>query len=177
MRNSEHFLPPYTIWTYSGNTCTIKKYNSSYATTQNVLHIPSTLSNHQVTGIASGAFRSSHKFTTIVIPDGVTFIGDNAFEYSDLKSIGIPDSVLSIGTYAFSNCSELRSVELPIYLKDIELGAFRHCEKLASVTIPATVQKIGDFAFSNCPNLTFRVKQDSYAHEYALSHGIPYTFY
>ena len=50
--------------------------------------------------------------TEIVIPDGVTSIGDHAFEYCGLRSIRIPDSVTSIGDHAFEYCRHLQTITI-----------------------------------------------------------------
>ena len=49
----------------------------------------------------------------IVIPKGVTSIGNYAFEGSGLKSVVIPASVTSIGDYAFYECNSMTSVSIP----------------------------------------------------------------
>ena len=49
----------------------------------------------------------------VIIPDGVTGIGDSAFAYCrDITNIMIPDSVTSIGERAFQNCSNLISLRI-----------------------------------------------------------------
>lgn len=52
------------------------------------------------------------KVSTCIIKDGTRFIGDSSFEnYSDLTSITIPNSVTSIGMFAFSGCYNLTEVK------------------------------------------------------------------
>ncbi len=81
--------------------------------------------------VTKGAYRDN-----VVIPEEVTylnrtrkvtFIGERAFQSSNLTSITIPNSVTSIGPYAFFGCS-----------------------RLTSVTIPNSVTSIGSFAFYDC---------------------------
>ena len=83
-----------------------------------------------------------------VIPNSVTSIGDYAFFYcSDLTSITIPNSVKSIGDYAFWECSGLTSVTIPNSVTTIGKKAFYDCKGLTSVTIPNSVTTIGESAF------------------------------
>ena len=97
--------------------------------------------------------------TTYDIPaavDGfpVTSIRNYAFSYCSLTSITIPDSVTSIGEYAFQNCSGLTSVTIGNSVTSIGDCAFYYCSSLTSITIPDSVTSIGDFAFSDCKGLT-----------------------
>ena len=95
----------------------------------------------------------------IVIPDGVTKIGDYAFLWcSNLISITIPDSVTSIGCYAFENCTGLTSITIPNSVTSIGYRAFCHCESLTSITIPDSVTSIGPAAFCGCNNLKSQIK-------------------
>lgn len=66
----------------------------------------------------------------------------------------IPDSVTTIGYFAFSHCSSLTSVTIPQSVTFITLCAFSDCDGLTSVTIPGSVTFIGDCAFSDCDRLT-----------------------
>ena len=69
-----------------------------------------------VTSIGENAFHYCEKLTTITIPNSVTSIGNNAFrDCTGLTSITIPNSVTSIGGYAFKDCSKLQD----IYITDI----------------------------------------------------------
>ncbi len=91
----------------------------------------------------------------VTIPDSVTSIGNEAFEYCEaLKSVTIPDSVTSIGSEAFSGCSSLMSITIPDSVTRIGYAAFKGCSSLTSVTIPAGVTSIGDEAFRDCSALT-----------------------
>ena len=59
----------------------------------------------------------------------------------------IPEGVTSIGDWAFYECSSLTSVTIPDGVTSIEDDAFRYCENLTSVTISDSVTSIGDWAF------------------------------
>jgi hypothetical protein len=97
--------------------------------------------------------------TGIVIKDGVTSIGNNAFmRCSKLTSVVIPGSVESIGKEAFSmsypDCPGLKSITIPEGVKSIGNGAFQGCVGLVSVAIPGSVTSIGYAPFGECFGLT-----------------------
>ncbi len=93
--------------------------------------------------------------TSLTIPNSVTSIGSWAFFYcSGLTSVTIPNSVTSIERSAFSYCSGLTSVTIPNSVTSIGIMAFSYCIGLTSVTIPNSVSYIGDWAFSDCSGLT-----------------------
>ena len=92
--------------------------------------------------------------TDLVIPDGVTTIGRNAFTYcNSLTSVTIPDSVTTIGNYAFWACKSLTNVTIGDSVRTISSGAFAYCSSLTSVTIPDSVTTM-DGAFQSCSSLT-----------------------
>ena len=85
------------------------------------------------------------------IPDSVTSIGEYAFcDCDSLSSIEIPNSVTSIGEYAFRNCDSLSSIEIPNSVTNISDYAFSNCSSLGSVKIPEGVRSIGKYIFSGC---------------------------
>ena len=89
------------------------------------------------------------------IPNSVTSIGKWAFfGCSGLKSITIPNSVTSIGDDAFYGCSGLTSVTIPDGVTSIGDDAFYGCSGLTSVNIPNSVTSIGSYAFYGCRGLT-----------------------
>ena len=89
------------------------------------------------------------------IPNSVTSIGSSAFSNcSGLTAVEIPNSVTSIGDYAFSYCSGLTAVDIPNSVTSIGDGAFRGCSGLTAVEIPNSVTSIGGYAFAYCSGLT-----------------------
>ncbi len=69
-------------------------------------------------------------------------------------SVSIPNSVTSIGNYAFDCCINLTSVTIPNSVTSIGISAFYWCSGLTSVTIPNSVTSIGIQAFLGCSGLT-----------------------
>ena len=93
-------------------------------------------------------FINGEEITELVIPNSVTSIGNYAFMgCSSLTSATIPNSVTEIGSNIFNRCTALASVSLPENLTKISDGMFYECKNLASVIIPEGVTSIGRCAF------------------------------
>ena len=93
--------------------------------------------------------------TSIVIEEGVTSVGDYAFENCDnLTSITIPGNVESIGESAFYSCDNLTDVTLQDGVKSIGDAAFIWCNNLTNIVLPNSITSIGDWAFKDCTSLT-----------------------
>ena len=118
------------------------------------LTIPATVSyddnTYMVTKIGYGAFESCQNLTTVTLPATLEKIGEDAFHYSSITSIDIPNSVRTIGMFAFASCANLTSANLPTGLTTINSGLFLNCSKLTSINIPEKVKTIGSSAFVFC---------------------------
>ena len=130
---------------------------------------------NSVTSIGDGAFSGCSELTSITISDN-TDNALNAFYYCKIKELNIaegskevtsemvickdtlekvtiPNSVTSIGSNAFSGCSELTSITIPDSVTSIDEYAFRDCTGLTSIAIPGSITSIGRYAFSGCENI------------------------
>ena len=107
-----------------------------------------------VTGIGDNAFRDAGSLISASLPTSLSRIGYAPFSFCrSLPMVKIPAGVTKIDDWAFQHCYGLAIVSLPAGLQEIGFGAFIGCEKLSAVTIPAGVKKIGSAAFSACSNL------------------------
>ena len=132
----------------------IKETNTIYRFQSNVkkahLVIP-----EGITRIGDKAFSSCSNLTSISLPKGITRIGNNAFyDCESLTSINIPEGVMNIGVFAFYGCKSLKSISIPEGITSIEDKAFYNCESLTSISIPEGVTSIAEYAFYNCKSLT-----------------------
>ena len=120
--------------------------------------------------------RTCINLTSVDIPNSVTTIGDYAFAYSSkkLKNVNIGNSVTTIGDFAFGTCVALSSVMIPNSVTMIGRGAFYWCDALTSMTIPSSVTEIGDYAFSECDNLK-DITVDNANPNYASVEGVLYS--
>ena len=123
----------------------------------------------------------------VVVPEGIKYIGADAFNaYSTqtpnnmetLKSITLPESLVSIGKTAFRACKSLKSITIPKNVSEIGGGAFSSCSSLITaeilgpvkeltgttgvflgcaalknVTLPDTLTSLGNGAFNGCKAL------------------------
>lgn len=122
------------------------------------------------------AFSQCESLTNLDLGNSVKEIGTAAFQYCGIRKLHIPNSVTTLGNYAFSNtkltevlfdksliteivgglfsdCNKLRSIELPNSITTIGDRAFSNCSALKEITIPASVTSIGEEAFALCDHL------------------------
>ena len=137
---------------YGNNTMPWMRFRSSSSATTLITSI---VIGNGVTAIGNYAFQGCSKATSISIPNSVTSIGYKAF-YSckKLETIDIPASVTTIESNAFEKCSGLKSVDIPASVTSISSSAFYGCTGLTSVSIPASVTSISSSAFKGCTSLT-----------------------
>jgi hypothetical protein len=116
--------------------------------------IPAETNGFPVTAIAGGKGAFSHTaVSSVMIPDSVTNIGDEAFiACANLTSLMIPKSVTSIGSEAFNHCTGLTNIEFPGVIS-IGVTAFYYCTNLTYLRMPQSIVSIGGWVFYYCPNL------------------------
>lgn len=136
------------------------EYNGlSYLVTQigkscfmNCTDLKSVVLPNSITEIGEDAFRRC-SLDSIALPNSLEIIADDSFCGSKIKGIVIPDNVSSIGRCAFAGCKELKSVEMPDNVSSIGKGAFSYCSSLESITIPRKCNTLNPETFYNCTSL------------------------
>ena len=118
------------------------------------ISVPETVTNngteYSVTKIGEYAFQGS-AVTSVSTPEGIISIDYNAFKgCQNLESVTLPESLTTLGDYAFSSCKLLKTIKIPSGVIAIPDQCFDGCSSLESVTIPEGVTTIGDYAFGYC---------------------------
>lgn len=103
--------------------------------------------------IAPSAFSQIEKLNKVVLPEGLTEIGDFAFYRCHMKEITLPSSVTKYGKACFGE-NDFTTVILPNNLKTISDQMFSYCEKLEKIVVPDSVENIGTNAFNGCEKLS-----------------------
>lgn len=112
--------------------------------------------------IPEEAFSEKTDLQEITLPSTLTVIGAGAFYGCvSLREIRLPDSLTGIGKQAFYGCSTLESVRIPDSITVLEESVFNGCSSLREINFPNTLTTIGKNAFSNCTGLKMIYIPDS----------------
>ncbi len=105
----------------------------------------------------------------------VTQVSDLAmFNNQGLYSLVLPEGVSSIGSQAFSHCYSLYDISLPSTVFRIADYAFEYCEDLTSITLPAALGDMGDGVFQQCFGLA-EINVDEANSGYVSIDGVLYS--
>ena len=105
--------------------------------------------------IGESSFSQCTGLTSVTLPNTLLSIKSRAFQDDiNLLEVNIPDSVTTLGEYAFYNCENMTGVTIGSGITQIEDHTFGSCENLTGVTIPATVTGIGRYVFSDSSGMT-----------------------
>ena len=106
---------------------------------------------HSLKRIEDYAFSSSAIKGNLTLPEGLEYIGDQAFYgcYGLTGSLTIPSGVHIIYSNAFSGCGFTGNLTLPMGLTEIQSSAFYSTKFKGELNIPSTVTTIGDGAFAH----------------------------
>ena len=144
----------------TSSVTSIGNYAFSDCTKLESITIPSS-----VTSIGERVFGGCSKLSSISVESGNTVYdsgnGCNAIIESlshtliaGCQNTTIPNTVTTIGNYAFDDVDGLTSIEIPSSVTSLGKGAFYFCDLLASITIPSSVTSIGDNVFWGCSALS-----------------------
>ena len=138
----------YAYTVNADGNATITKFLGPDASTKSTgsynIEIPTELNDIRVTGLGDYSF-------AVDADSDAGYPGNSLCR--NIHSVTIPESVTSIGKYAFARCSSLTSLKLGENIKTIGDHAFYYCIKLESVIIPQSVTFMGDRAFTGCAQL------------------------
>ncbi len=96
-------------------------------------------------------YKDKNSIQKVVIESGVVSVGTYAFHNCTvLTEVNLPSELESIGNYAFRNCTALPQVALPAGLKTLGNNVFEGCRLLAKVDLPTGLLSLGEYTFNNC---------------------------
>ena len=125
--------------------------SSSFASNKiQYAHIPSSVKRIGSDAFYNGDNRDNNYLTSLVLDNGIEYIGYRAFAQCNLTSLNIPGSVKTIGQTAFAGCGLISSLVLNEGIESIGLYAFNNDNQIKTINIPNSVKTISDSAFNNC---------------------------
>ncbi len=140
--------PEITGFTFTTSDADATVTLTSYTGNEANVVIPSSFS------ILDGKYVEGSDYIVTAIGDGTASTGVFA-QNETLQSIALPETLETIGSYAFYECTNLIDIEFPDSVTSIGSGAFRYCKALTEVNFGADSQltSIGTYAFEGCTNL------------------------
>ena len=110
-------------------------------------------------------FRGSDEVKKLIINEGATSIGEDAFrDCINLEDIELPTSLKLIDKSAFNNCISLKKLEIPSGVTSIRTAAFYNCDSLiGKLIIPKNVSWLGSLTFNSCDGLTSVEFEDGFS--------------
>ena len=97
-----------------------------------------------VTHLTKDALFLTKALTSVILPNSITSLGDYAFSRSGILSIVLPDSITSLGRYVFCECAQLESVTLSNSITTLEDDTFRE-SGLRSIVLPDSLRLIAKY--------------------------------
>lgn len=116
-----------------------------------------------ITSVGSNAFNGFTAVNSLELASTITKIGANAFSGVAIKTLNTPTSLKTISDNAFANCLSLREVVLNDGLETIGIAAFNTSYKIKTIVVPASLKSIGNAAFH--PGLKGSGSSDTNAHQ------------
>ena len=127
---------------------------TGYSGSGTQVNIPASIDGHRVIRIADCVFMNNTEIESVSVPYTVISIESEAFYgCTSLSSVSLEEGLISIGSYSFYKCSSLSEIEIPDTVEDIDEYAFS-LSGLVSVTVPENVTQLKWGAFSSCSSLT-----------------------
>lgn len=168
----------------------------------NIINVPDSVDGKPVIEIRGYFLRGNENVVEINIPDTISEISSEAFEFcpnlkkltmgknveiigeslcldgSSLKEVTLSESLKEIPVCAFANCISLENITIPDGVTSLRDNAFSGCSSLNEVHIPDSVTEIvegSNSSFDDCDNLTIYAPAGSYAEQYAKKYNIPFV--
>ena len=139
----------------SGHTATV--IGGDYQD-MNDITIPASLTygyeQYSVKTVGRGAFSQCYNTQSITIPEGITTIGEYAFQGAYVSSYSLPSTLKSIGENAFGDNDNCTTMTIPEGVEKIGNWAFSNCDKLNKLELPSTLTSIGTYVVSYCTALS-----------------------
>lgn len=171
----------------------------------NIINVPDSIDGKPVVEIRGYFLRDSDNVVEVNIPDTVTKISAEAFEFcrnlekitfgkntqiigkaicrgdTKLKQVLLSESLSEVSLYAFQDCSALEKITIPDSVTTINF-AFPGCTDLKEIHMTDSVTFMGVLKdknecniFKDCENLTIYAPAGSYAEKYAKNNNIPFV--